>query len=355
MTYFLREIGQLGCIAALLLTGCYSDRWTGNYDEIPELDAEHQAVLETSETSEADRQKQIEELQRLAKEPIPAFTLHGGDKVEIVVYTHPDLSVKTVITPDGFVGMVLVGQIKIAGLTLAEASAKIEKELSRYIRNPRVGVSPYEIVSNTVTIAGAVKDPGIFPISHGMRLTDLFARAGGTLTQYYDSQPFTAADFNNSIFIRNNKIVPLDFIQALERGNPLHNLQLRNGDYIFIATRENSMVYLLGAVQSPGKKVWTRDLRLLELIAFGKGLQDIHWSHAIIIRGSLAKSKMYKVNLDGILCGAVSDVALLPGDIVYIPHDNISEYNVFIKKLMPTAQLINMLMTPGAWAASQIP
>ena len=31
------------------------------------------------------------------------------------------------------------------------------------------------------------------------------------------------------------------------------------------------------------------------------------------------------------------------GDIVYVPKDNLSEYNVFVRKLLPTAQLVNLL------------
>jgi polysaccharide biosynthesis/export protein len=37
---------------------------------------------------------------------------------------------------------------------------------------------------------------------------------------------------------------------------------------------------------------------------------------------------------------------LAPGDVVYLPKDDISEFNVFVNKLMPTAQLFNMITTP---------
>ena len=59
------------------------------------------------------------------------------------------------------------------------------------------------------------------------------------------------------------------------------------------------------------------------------------------------------VDLDRILCGKAPNVRLKSGDIVYVPKDNISEYNVFIRKLMPTAQLVNMLVTPATWWSAQ--
>ena len=36
-----------------------------------------------------------------------------------------------------------------------------------------------------------------------------------------------------------------------------------------------------------------------------------------------------------------------PGDVVYIPHDNISEYNVFVRKLIPTAQFLSTFTFPA--------
>jgi hypothetical protein len=52
---------------------------------------------------------------------------------------------------------------------------------------------------------------------------------------------------------------------------------------------------------------------------------------------------MYKIDVDGILTGKCRNVYLKANDIVYVPKDNMAEYNVFIRKLLPTAQLVNLL------------
>lgn len=340
-------------LAATLSNGCYFDRLTGKYDEVPELESTNPAVLEISELSQEEQERRYAELQALAEAPPEPYTINSGDKLEIVVYNHPDLSLKTTVTPDGHIGMVLVGQVKLAGLTIPEAAAAIEKSLSRYIRNPRVGISPFEIVSEHVTIAGAIARPGIYPIFDGMRLADIIAKAGGTATRSFAGQTIDAADLENSLFVRGPKLIPVNFSKAIERGDPLHNVQLHRGDYIYVATRENSMVYIIGEVRSPGQQFWSRQLGLLEVVSLCGGVNENHWSHAIIIRGGLNNPKMYKVDLDGVLSGKFQNVLLKPNDIVYIPKDNISEYNVFIRKLMPTAQLINMLLTPGTWVSGQ--
>jgi hypothetical protein len=57
--------------------------------------------------------------------------------------------------------------------------------------------------------------------------------------------------------------------------------------------------------------------------------------------------RFYRVDLDGILQGRCANVRLQPGDVVYVPHDNISEYNVFVRKLLPTAQFLSTFTFPA--------
>ena len=321
--------------AVLFSGGCY-DRFTGNYDEIPEL-VDIESEVENPEEETKKEKKKEEARIALEQEKEQVYTINSGDNVEIIVYNHEDLTIKTTVTPDGHIGMVFIGQVKVAGLTLEQASRLIEEKLSKYIRNPKVGVSPYEIVSETVSISGAVTHPGIYTIADGMRLADLFAKAGGAASHHYDGQTLNAADYSASFFIRENKVIPVDFVKAIEQGHPLHNIQLHRGDYIYIAARESSQVYLIGEVKKPGRRLWTRELGLLELLSQGEWLNEVHWQNVILIRG-VNNPKMYKIDIDSIMNGKHPNVALKSGDIVYVPKDNISEYNVFIRKLIPTAQ-----------------
>lgn len=337
-------------LAALLLSGCYG-RTVSNYDTIPELDTRPSAILEKSEISEEDLQKQRTMLDMLSKEKEDIYTINAGDNIAIVVYNHPDLSIRTIVTPDGNVGMVFIGQIKLAGLTLGQAAQELEKKLAKFIRNPKVGVSPYEIHSETCTIAGAVAKSGMYEVSNGMRLADLFARAGGSADRLYDGETLEAADLTNSVFVRHGKVLPVDFVKAINAGDRLHNVLLRKGDYVYIAPRDESMVYLIGDVRQPKRKIWTKSLGLVELVTMGGWVNETYWHHVIIIRGGIARPKMYKVDLDGILKGTRSNVLLEAGDIVYVPKDDVSEYNVFVRKLLPTGQLMNMLTTPMTWGA----
>ena len=59
--------------------------------------------------------------------------------------------------------------------------------------------------------------------------------------------------------------------------------------------------------------------------------------------------KIYKIAIDDVIAGRAENFAIAAGDIVYIPKDAMGEYNVFVKKLLPTAQLINLMLNPPAY------
>ena len=124
----MRMFHRMALLSAALLIfiagGCYWDRFTTQYGDVEELGGQSQAVIEQSETSPEELQKREELLEKLEKEVVKPYTINSGDQLAIRVYDHSDLSFSTMVTPDGYIGMVLAGQIKLSGLTLAQAAQK---------------------------------------------------------------------------------------------------------------------------------------------------------------------------------------------------------------------------------------
>ena len=330
----------------LALAGCYPGRWTSNYNEAFNWDLESDnAVLEVSGRDEETERARQEFLKALAEEEEPPYRVNAGDMIQIRVYGHEDLGVETRVSPDGSVGMLFLGQVDVAGRTIAEARDAIEAGLAPYVKHPVVGVTVLEVASETVTVSGAVDHPGMYRISSSSRLVDAYAQAGGTDVRLFNGADVDVADLEHSILVRDGKILPVDFRKAIEGGDILDNVRLRKGDYIFIAQRMESSVTICGEVARPHKRFYEAGMGLIETLTSAGWMLDTHWKHVIIIRDGLANPKMYKVDVDGILTGKCKNVYLKANDIVYVPKDNMSEYNVFVRKLLPTAQLINMLMS----------
>ena len=75
------------------------------------------------------------------------FLLGSEDQIEINVWKNPDLSRITLIRPDGYVSMPIIGDVHAAGLTAEALAAQITERLKGYIQNPSVSVNVKELNS----------------------------------------------------------------------------------------------------------------------------------------------------------------------------------------------------------------
>jgi len=108
-----------------------------------------------------------------------AYLLHAGDVVNVNVFQEPDLSLEEVVIDGaGNLYLPLVGQVRAGGRTQAELSQEIERAYGNgYLRNPKVAVVVKQALSNTVSVEGEVKQPGVYPIQSGATLLTAMALA----------------------------------------------------------------------------------------------------------------------------------------------------------------------------------
>lgn len=108
------------------------------------------------------------------------FVLGPFDTVSVSVFGAPELTREGMIDSSGNFSLPLVGQIRAAGQTPAQLETAIADRLrGPYVRNPEVTVSVTKIQSRTVTVDGAVKRPGVYPVSSRTSLQQAVAMAEG--------------------------------------------------------------------------------------------------------------------------------------------------------------------------------
>lgn len=353
------SLGFTAALAVIALSGCYPRRWTCCYWATPRIDDGNEtvgsAIIEESGRDAASADIQRRRLEQIAAEDDAVYTMNAGDYIEIRVYGHDDLGMKTKLGPDGTIGFAFIGQVKLGGKTLADGADAIREELAKFVKNPVVSITLLEVASETATVSGACAKPGVYQISNDTRLADIYALAGASGVRLFNGIDVDVADLEHSQFYRDGEIIPVDFSKAINGGDKLHNIRIRRGDYIYIAQRLESSVTVCGEVRSPHKRLYEPGIGLVETLAAAGWMLDTHWKHVIIIRGGFSDPKMFKVDIDGILSGRCANVPLQPNDIVYVPRDTLSEYNVFVRKLLPTAQLASLLRSSvsGTWSLDQ--
>ncbi len=297
------------------------------------------------------------ELMKLHNEKPAPYIVAAGDKFDIKVYDNEELNATGLqVTPDGLVSVGLVGPVKIGGLTLQGATEAIEAKLKKYIINPKVTLIPTEIHSSTFSIVGKVGVPGTYPIRNNTRLTDAIAMAQGFSVGEFKGDTVEMADLEHAFIARKGKVLPVNFVEAIRKGNALHNVPLKHGDYIYIPSTMNQEVYILGEVKTPGYIGYKEGMTLMQAISYANGRLDTTSAFsAVIIRGGLSHPKVYRIYMEDILRGKKLDFPIKPRDIIYVPKGGFSEYNVVIKKFFPTLELLNLMAGPFGNTVISIP
>ncbi len=67
-----------------------------------------------------------------------SYRIGVDDRVQIVVWRNPEVSVTAPVRPDGKISVPIIGDVEAGGHTPSEVSEIIKKRLSEYIREPNV-------------------------------------------------------------------------------------------------------------------------------------------------------------------------------------------------------------------------
>jgi polysaccharide export outer membrane protein len=252
------------------------------------------------------------------------------------------------VMPNGAISMAPVGYVKVGGLTIPQATALLQKHYRKFVRNCTITLQPEKVTPDSFAIGGAVQAPGVYPFVFGsFRLTDAVATAKGFLSINNSAgERYELADLENAYIVRNGRILPVDFTEALVKRNPLHNIPIIDGDSINIPSLESGKVTVLGEITRQNCIPYQPNLTLLQAIAYCGGLKETNSRDVKVIRGGLKHPVVYTLDIRDIRYGRVMDFPLKPRDIVFVPRDGITEWNVLITQILPTIQVLNGLAGP---------
>jgi polysaccharide export outer membrane protein len=103
------------------------------------------------------------------------------DKLAIKVFKMEDLSGDYDVDLAGNISLPLIGQVEAANLTTAQLDDQLTQKLgAKYLEHPDVSVAIKSSTAHVVTVDGAVKDGGSFPVGGPISLIQAVALAKGT-------------------------------------------------------------------------------------------------------------------------------------------------------------------------------
>jgi polysaccharide export outer membrane protein len=225
------------------------------------------------------------------------YVLGPADVIEVDLLGQPDFTTKERIGEDGLIRLPMIGVVQADGKTVAQLADSVSDKLKSggYYAAPIVKVDVSSFASRYVTVLGAFGSPGLVPIDHPYRLSEIVARVGGIKEGGADYVVYRPRHGEE------RKIKVSD----LAAGDLNDDPYVSPGDKIYSPPVD--LVYVSGQVKAPGAFAITPGMTVRMSLARGGGLTDIgSYKHVSLTRNGV---KQGKVDLDA---------PVRPGDVLVV-------------------------------------
>jgi polysaccharide export outer membrane protein len=192
--------------------------------------------------------------------------LGAGDVVRVSVYGNPDLGLETRVSETGAITFPLIGNVPVAGLSVAAAEKKIGGllESGGYLKKAQVNIIVSLLASQQVSVLGQVNRPGRYPVDGKRSVLDMLALAGGISAEGGDTVSLVRSHGGKTT--RNS----IDVIQMVRTGALDANYDVAGGDMLYVERAPR--FYIVGEVQRPGAFRVERQMTVLQALSAGGGL-----------------------------------------------------------------------------------
>ena len=273
------------------------------------------------------------------------YRLGKGDEITVDFSGRPDMQAKEIVGPDGRISLPLAGEVMLAGFTRSEAAGAIEAALKSYYDNLAVQVSVTKYTANRVLLLGAVDNPGFLTFDGTPTLLEAIARGG------VQTGPNKASQIPDrcAIYRGHDQVLWVDLRALVESGNTLADLRLRRDDVIYVPSALERFISVLGEVQHPGAIPLTHNSTLASVLAESGGFTDKAGSkpHIQIVDPATGSSRILSFN-DVLNPVKSLEVALKPGEIIFVPKSGFYRATYFLERLNPLVTVASMAFYEGA-------
>ena len=267
------------------------------------------------------------------------YAIGPEDVLRLFVWQNPDLSGETIVRPDGYISLPLIGEVQVSGLTVKALQSKLTAAYREFIASPQIAVIPERLNSRRIFFLGQIRGTEELAKQGG-----LFLRGNNTLIENVAGvELLPDADLAEAFVTRKDVIIPVNLERLIKGGDLSQNIRLQPGDTVVVPAATND-VLMLGALNKPGRyKLKQRDT-LLSALAMAEGLAQ----NADLLQAYLARDGgILPINFKRLLeSGDISQNLLLKDkDFVYVPDVNDNKIFVLGEAIRPGVVRFNEEIT----------
>ncbi len=158
------------------------------------------------------------------------YRLVPGDVVEVIYRYTPEFNQTVTIQPDGYVGLQIVGDLKLGGLNLQEAQRKIVEKASARLKEPEVNLFLREFQKPYIVVSGEVANAGRFELRENVTALQAIMISGGFKETAKSNQIVIFRRLNDEFA----EVRTLN-LKSIKKTTDLENdMTLRSGDIVFV-------------------------------------------------------------------------------------------------------------------------
>lgn len=241
----------------------------------------------------------------------------------------------------GEIRLLLVGNVKVAGLTPVEIAQKLSGLYKNegYLVDPQITVTVKEYKHSLVAVSGAVEKPGYYPLIGPRPLLAVLGMAGGLASKSGDTvnimRPRPGASQSAGQQGLNAQTIVVNLNTLLLKGDTSQNMPIENGDVVFVPFAESA--YVIGSVTKPGNVLLKDNMSLTRAVSLCEGKRlDLASNYVTVLRvDENGKREVIPVDLGQVLKGQEADVLLKPNDIVYVHESKVRRFFYDFKNMLP--------------------
>jgi protein involved in polysaccharide export with SLBB domain len=249
----------------------------------------------------------------------PDYVLGPGDDLTINIWGPLDASVVRTVDRSGAIVLPKVGDVRVWGLSFAQADRLIREQLARYYKGFQTSVTMGRLRTIRVHVVGEVCQPGVYMLSSLSTVTNALYSAGG---------PTRLGSLREIRLLRNSHTVgTVDLYDFLLRGDRTRDFRLESGDTIFVAT-VGEVAAAVGEVKRPGIYELRGETPIAELLDMAGGLTPSSYLRRVQVIRAQPGAERVTVDVDLSRPSGNGALTVRPGDLVIVHPTDPRIYNL---------------------------
>lgn len=215
------------------------------------------------------------------------YILGAGDAVYIDIYGASQKTIESTVSPDGTVTIEGFGPVYVAGMTVAQANARLRAQLGARYSSSNIKLTVGQTRSITVNVYGEVKTPGTYTLSAFSTPLNALYLAGGIND---------LGTLRNIKVHRQGKLIAVVDVYDIILNGKSGNIRLADNDVIYVGAYD-CLVNITGKVKRPMIYEMKRSESVGTLLKYAGGFTgDAYTKSVRLIRKTGKQFSIYNID-----------------------------------------------------------